>query len=210
MGATADNFVAAAVLIGPGKMYVDLGGGSGEWDGAADVRLILHTDGSPDSTQNPNAKHVGYTEGGTEWLIRPTFQHFTPDESLDPIISRAQAEEKAISGGMWQILDVDLAEAFMPTAVRSDVMGSKGLTFGRSDGGINYTSVAVIAPLESDPTRFAVFHLYKAFNDQGLAAQITKTKPSNSPFAFRGLGISTRANGDRAGRQFVTNAGAGS
>lgn len=207
MGATADNYVVEAVLIGPCKIYADLGTGSGQWDGAANVRLILHTDGSPDSTQNPSAKHVGWTQDGAEWLAKPSVLNFTPDESLDPVISRVQAEEKVISGQAWQIGDMDLAEILMPTATRSDVMGSKGLTFGGT-GVLTHTSVAVIAPLENDPTRYAVFHLYKAFNDQGLAAQLTSKKPTASAFAFRGLGIGTRAAGDRAGRYYVTNAGA--
>lgn len=207
MGATADNYVVEAVLIGPCKIYADLGTGSGQWDGAANVRLILHTDGSPDSTQNPSAKHVGWTQDGAEWLAKPSVLNFTPDESLDPVISRVQAEEKVISGQAWQIGDMDLAEILMPTATRSDVMGSKGLTFGGT-GVLTYTSVAVIAPLENDPTRFACFHLYKSFNDQGLAAQLTSKKPTASAFAFRGLGIGTRAAGDRAGRYYITNAGA--
>lgn len=203
----ADNFVAAAVLQGKSKLYVDLGGSAGAWDGGAGVRLLLAADGSPLDSQNPNARHLGYTQEGLEWLVRPAFQGFTPDEELDPIIFTPQSEEKVISGGMWQIADMDLAEALMPTATRSDVGGSKGLTFGGNTT-ITYTSVAAIAPLQSDPTRFAVFHLYKCFNDQGLAAQLGKTKVSNSPFAFRGLAISTRAAGDRAGRYFVTDAGA--
>lgn len=207
MAGTLDNFVPEAVLIGPCKIYGDLGGGSGQWDGAANVRLILHSDGTPDSTQNPSAKHIGYTQDGAEWLVKPTVLNFTPDESLEPVISRVQEEEKVVTGSAWQLLDIDLAEILMPTATRSDVMGSQGLTFGGS-GVIGYTSVAVIAPLESDATRFAVFHLYKAFNDQGLAAQVTSKKPTSSPFAFRGLGIGTRAAGDRAGRYYVTNAGA--
>lgn len=207
MPGTADNFVAEKVLIGPGKMYVDLGGGSGQWDGGAGVRLILDDDGSPDSTQNPSAIHLGYTEGGTEWLVKPTVQNFFADEEVDPIVARVTEEEKVISGSMLQILNMDLAEVMIPTALRSDVMGSQGLTFGGS-GVIGYTSVAVIAPLESDATRFAVFHLYKAFNDAGLAAQITAKKLSASPFAFRGLGIGTRAAGDKAGRYYVQNAGA--
>lgn len=204
---TADNFVATHVLQGKSKLYVDLGGGSGEWDGLAGVRLLLGPDGSPLSSQNPNARHLGYTQEGVEWLTRPTFQGFTPDEELDPIIFTPQSEEKVISGGMWQMADIDLAEALMPTATRSDVGGSKGLTFGGNTT-INYTSVAAIAPLALDPTRFMVFHLYKCFNDQGLAAQLGKTKVSNCPFAFRGLAISTRTAGDRAGRYFVTDSGA--
>lgn len=207
MAGTADNYVVEAVLIGPCKIYADLGTGSGQWDGAAGVRLILHTDGSPDATQNPNAVHVGWTQDGAEWLVKPNVLNFIPDESLDPVISRVQDEEKVISASAWQVGDMDLAEILMPTATRSDVMGSKGLTFGGS-GVLSYTSVAVIAPLEGDPTRFAVFHLYKAFNDQGLAAQLTSKKTTASPIAFRGQGIGTRAAGDRAGRYFITNAGA--
>lgn len=203
----ADNFVAAAVLQGKSKLYVDLGSGTGEWNGAAGVRLLLTTAGEPLASQNPFYRHLGYTQEGLEWLVRPQMQGFTPDEEEDPIIFRVQAEEKVISGGMWQIADIDLAEALMPTAVRSDVGGSKGLTFGGT-AALSYTSVAAIAPLQADPTRFAVFHLYKALNDQGLAAQLSKTKVSNSPFAFRGAAISTRAAGDRAGRYFITNSGA--
>lgn len=207
MAGTSDNYVVEAVLIGPCKIYADLGTGSGAWNGAANVRLILHTDGSPDSTQNPSAKHIGWTQDGAEWVVKPNVLNFTPDESVDPVISRVQAEEKIISGQAWQVGDIDLAEIFMPTATRSDVMGSKGLTFGGT-GVLSYTSVAVIAPLENDPTRYAVFHLYKAFNDQGLAAQLTSKKPTASAFAFRGQGIGTRAAGDRAGRYYITNAGA--
>jgi hypothetical protein len=43
MAGTADNFVAAAVMIGRSKLYVDLGTGSGEWDGAANVRVTWAT-----------------------------------------------------------------------------------------------------------------------------------------------------------------------
>lgn len=207
MAGTADNFVAAAVMLGRSKLYVDLGGGSGEWDGAAGIRLLLHTDGSPDSTQNPNARHMGYTETGLEWLIRATLQHFTPDEETNPIISRVQEEEAIISGSMWQTTDMNLAEILIPTATRSDVGGSQGVTVGGNPT-IPYTSVAAISPLQSDPTRYAVFHLYKALNDPGFAAQWTKTKPASSPFAFRGYVITTRAEGDKVGRYYVTNAGA--
>lgn len=207
MAGTADNFVAAAVMIGRSKLYLDLGGGSGEWDGAAGVRLLLHSDGSPDSTQNPNARHVGYTETGLEWLIRAALQHFTPDEETNPIISRVQEEEAIISGSMWQTIDMDLVEILVPTATRSDVGGSQGVTVGGNPA-IPYTSVAAISQLQSDPTRFAVFHLYKAINDPGFAAQWTKTKPASSPFAFRGNVITTRNEGDKVGRYYVTNSGA--
>jgi hypothetical protein len=206
MAGTADNFVTEDVGIGPGKLYIDLGTGTGAWDGAANVRLILDADGSPDSTQNPNARHIGWTDAGWTFSVKPTFTNFNADESPDPIISRVTAQEAVISGSILQVMGMDLVEVLNPTATRSDVQGSKGVTFGISTP--QYTSVALVWPMEDDPTRFGVVHLYKAFNDQGLAGNITSKDLSKSPVAFRGLAISTRAATDRVGRYFVQNAGA--
>lgn len=206
MAGTADNFSTVDVGIGPGKFYIDLGGGTDAWDGAAGVRLILNADGSPDSTQNPNARHVGWTDAGWQFLVKPTFTQFFADESPDPIISRVTAQEAVISGSLLQVMDMDLAEVLNPTLTRSDVMGSTGVTIGNADP--QYTSVALIWPFEDDPTRFGVVHLYKAFNDAGLAGNITNKEISKSPVAFRGLAVSTRAAADRVGRYFTQNAGA--
>jgi hypothetical protein len=206
MAGTADNFSTVDVGIGPGKFYIDLGGGTDAWDGAAGVRLILDADGSPDSTQNPNARHVGWTDAGWQFLVKPTFTQFFADESPDPIISRVTAQEAVISGSLLQVMDMDLAEVLNPTLTRSDVMGSTGVTIGNADP--QYTSVALIWPFEDDPTRFGVVHLYKAFNDAGLAGNITSREISKSPVAFRGLAVSTRAAADRVGRFFTQNAGA--
>lgn len=206
MGGTADNFATEDVGIGPGKFYIDLGTGNGPWDGAAGVRLILDPDGTPDSTQNPNARHVGWTDAGWQFSVKPTFTNFSADESPDPIITRVTAQEAVISGSLLQVMGMDLVEVLNPTATRSDVMGSKGVTFGIATP--QYTSVALIWPMEDDPTRFGVVHLYKAFNDQGLAGNITSKEISKSPVAFRGLAISSRAKTDRVGRYFVQNAGA--
>lgn len=206
MAGTADNFVTENVAIGPGKLYIDLGTGSGAWNGAANVRLILHSDGTPDSTQNPNALHIGWTDAGSTFSVKPTFQNFFADESPDPIISRVTAQEALISGSLLQVMDMDIVEVLNPTATRSDVMGTEGVTFGVATPA--YTSVALIWPMEDDPTRFGVIHLYKAFNDAGLAGNITSKDLSKSPYAFRGLAIGTRAAADRVGRYFVQNTGA--
>lgn len=202
MPGTADNWLTTAVAIGPGKIYADLGGASDHiWDGAAGARLLLHTDGTPLSTQNPNAVHLGMTEGGVEFSVKPTTQGFFADEFPDPIVTRVTAEEAVISGSLLQILDLPVQTIMNPTATRADVTGTQRLTFGGS-GTLAYTSVAVIFPIEGSPTIYGVFHLYKAFNDQGLAAQISSKKLGASPFAFRGQAIVTRAAGDRVGTMF--------
>jgi hypothetical protein len=139
------------------------------------------------------------TEGGTEFSVKPTVENFFADEFPDPIVSRVTTEEALISGSLLQITDFDIQEILNPTATRSDLAGTKGITFGGS-GLLTYTSVAVIFPLEGTPTIYGVFHLYKAYNDQGLAAQISSKRLGASPFAFRGQAITTRAAGDRVGR----------
>lgn len=199
MAGTPDNFSNETVLIGPGKAYADLviPGHQG--------RLILHTDGTPDSSQNPDAKHIGYTREGTEVTVRPEVTRFFGDESPFPILSRVQQEVVAISGEILQVADFDLLEILMPTATRSTIPGIDGIHFGGS-GVLNYTSVAIIAPLEEDPTRYWVAHLYRAFNDQGLAARVSRTSLAGSPFAFQGEAIGSRPLGDQLGILFKQTA----
>lgn len=205
MAGTADNFSSTTVAIGPGKLYAGLAIPN------AGGRLILHTDGTPDSTQNPTAFHCGYTEGGTEMKISFTLTGYPTDESNFPIISRVTAEEASISGSAIAVMDFDLQVLLNPLAVRSNLAGTQGMTFGGLTT-FAYTSVAVIFPIEgsSSPVVYGVFHLYKALNDQGMAAKVTSKGLGASPFAFKGHAISTRAAGDQVGRMFRQTAGAAS
>lgn len=205
MAGTADNFSSSTIALGPGKLYAGLAipGAGG--------RLILHTDGTPDSTQNPTALHLGYTDAGTEWKQGHTLTGFTPDETNFPIVSRITDESASISGSLWQIMDFDINAVMNPLDVRSNLAGTQGATFGGLTTFV-YTSVAVIFPIEgsSAPVVYGVFHLYKAVNDAESAAQITKTKPGSTPFSFKGHVVSTRAAGDQVGRKFRQTAGAAS
>lgn len=204
MAGTANNFSSTTVALGPGKLYAGLAiPGTGG-------RLILASDGTPDSTQNPSALHLGYTAGGTEFKQSHTLTGFKPDESNFPVISRITAEEASISGAYWQIMDFDINAIMNPLDVRSDLLGTQGATFGGMTT-FSYQSVAVIFPIEgSSPTIYGVFHLYKAVNDAESAAKITSTEPGASPFSFKGHAISTRAAGDQVGRKYKQLAGAAS
>lgn len=201
---TADNWVTTDVIIGPGKLYAGLAiPGTGG-------RLILSSDGTPDATQNPLAVHLGMTEGGTAWSVKPTFQKFYADEFLDPIITRATQQEVMITGSLYQILNMAIAALLLPTGTRSDLSGTTGMTFG-GDGAFDYTSVAVIGPVEgSSPVVYQVFHIYKGFNNAGIASQITSKKIGSTPFAFEASAITTRVVGDQTGRIYRQNAGAAS
>jgi hypothetical protein len=198
LAGTQDNFDNTKILIGPGKIYADLA-----VPGPGGRLIVDPATLTPDSGQNPDARHLGYTREGTEVSVRPEVTRFFADESAFPILSRVQQEIVAISGEILQVADFDLLEILMPTITRSTIPGIDGIHFGGATT-LNYTSVAIIAPLEEDATRVWVAHLYKAFNDQGLAARVTRTALAGSPFAFQGEAISTRAAGDQLGVLFKT------
>lgn len=208
MAGTSDNWLSSRIALGPGKFYGNLGGTTNsEWALAAGVRLLLHTDGTPDSTQNPYAVHLGMTEGGEEWSVKPTKTDFFADEFTNPIASRITAEEVTITGSLLQISDMPVQLIMNPTATQSDVGGSVGMTFGGATSFV-YRSFAVIWPVEGDTTKFNVFHIYKGYNDAGMAAQVTTKKLGASPFAIRGYAITTRTAGDQVGRMFRQVSGA--
>jgi hypothetical protein len=203
--ATADNFSSTTVAIGPGKLYAGLAiPGTGG-------RLILASDGTPDSTQNPNALHLGYTESGTEFKQSHTLTSFKADESNFAIVSRITNEEASISGSLLQVMDFDIDVILNPLNVRSNLVGTQGATFGGM-ASFSYQSVAVIFPIEgsSGPIVYGVFHLYKAVNDAESAAKITSQSLAASPFSFKGHAIPTRAAGDQVGRKYRQLAGAAS
>lgn len=202
MPGTTDNWLTTRISLGPGKMYGGLGGtANAEWDIASAGRLLLHTDGTPNSTQNPNAVHLGMTEGGETWSVKPTKTDFFADEFQDPIVSRITGHEVVLSASLYQISDFAVQQLLNPTATRSDLTGTEGLTWGGNDS-IEYRSFACIWPVEGSSTLFQVFHIYKGFNDQGLAAQITSKKIGASPVAIRGYAITTRTAGDFTARFF--------
>lgn len=207
MAGTADNWLTNRIALGPGKLYGNLGGTTNaEWDVSSAGRLLLDPDGAPNTTQNPNAKHLGMTEGGVEWSVKPTKTDFFADEFANPITSRVTAEEAVISGSLLQISDMAVQAMMNPTGTRSDLTGTEGLTFGGLNT-ITYRSFAIIWPVEGSTTLFQVFHIYKGYNDQGMAAQISRSKLGTSPFAIRAYAITTRTSGDQIARLFRTVSG---
>lgn len=192
MGSTATNWNVAAVALGPGTLWGKLAvPGTGG-------KLTLATDGSPDSVQNPNAIHIGMTDAGSAISVKQTFQDFHADEFVDPIIRRISAEEAAITGSWIQPLDFDLVSFMTPGTTRRTGAGNDGVTFG-GNRAFDYSSVALIFPLQDNPNLFGVFHLYKAVNDPGLAFAVNSKELGKNPFAFKGVAIVSRPAGDQTG-----------
>jgi hypothetical protein len=175
MAGVPDNWQSTRIALGPGKFYGNLGGTTNApWDLGAGVRLLLDADGTPNTTQNPFAVHLGMTEGGEEWSAKPTRTDFFADEFTTPIASRITAEEIAISGSLLQISDMAVQAIMNPTATRSDVGGTEGLTFGGL-GTVTYRSFAVIWPVEGSTTIWAWRHRLHRRNLAPLPSRFTAT-----------------------------------
>lgn len=192
MVGTPVNWEVGAIAKGPGQLWTNLS------VPIAGGKLKLATDGTPDATDNPNAEHVGMTDAGSAISVKQTFTDFFADEFVDPIIKQVASQEMAITGNWLQVTNFDILQVLTPGATRSDGAGFQRVTFGGNTT-INYYSTALIFPLETNPALFGVFHIYKGINDPGLAFEIGRKKLGSSPFAIKGVAITTRASGDQVG-----------
>lgn len=160
--------------------------------------LTLDANGEPDATANPTRKHLGHTAEGAALLVKPSYNEFTVDESPAPIKRNVGGVEIAISANLVQIMDFDLAVLLLPgIATKSTPSGKIALNFGLI--AVAYTSVAIIYPLESNAAKYAVFHVYRGANDEGISAEFGRTKMAGTACSFKGHAITSRATTDQYG-----------
>lgn len=193
MAGTATNNDVTVIANSPGQLWAGLAIPAG---GAA---LTLDTDGTPDATANPSAIHLGMTREGAVFNVKPAFEQFYADEFSSPIKVRMTALEATLSAELLQITDADVLQKITAGfGTYSSALGYERTTFGV--GVQSYTSIALIFPTEADVTKFAVFHLYKAFNENGLdSVAITRKGMSGINVMFRGVDITTRTATDTVG-----------
>lgn len=192
MAGTAVDWNVAAIANTKGQIWADLAIPAGG------ARLSLHTDGTPDATANPNAKHLGMTREGAKFLVKPKYDQYYADEFLGAIKTNLSEQEMMITAELLQIMDMDLLELLTPGfGTKTTGSGYEQLTFGQK--AISYSSVAVIFPTEADPTKFAVFQLYKAINEAGIDSGVRRKTLSGLPVSFRGYDITSRAIEDLSG-----------
>lgn len=193
MAGTATNWNVQAITSTEGQLWAGLS------IPAAGARLTLHTDGTPDATANPNAKHLGMTREGAKYMVKPTIEDYFADEFPSPIKSKVTGLEAAITAELLQVTDSALLE------ILSAGFGTKASGTGYEEISLGaialvYTSIALIFPLEADPTKFGVFHLYKTRNDGGIESEIGRKKLSGLPVSFKGLAVTSRAAADTTGK----------
>lgn len=191
---TADNFQAVKTQSGNfGKLYVGLA------IPAANAHTKLASDGTPDAVENPAAVHVGITDKGVKFTGKATVQKFYGDEFAYPLNEVITVVDASFSGNFLQIMDFDVLAAMTKgIGTRNDGAGFQKIDLGTLNAPI-YQSIALIFPLLEDPTRFGIFHLYKAMQTAGFDFDISKKAQASSPFTFEGTGITTRATTDQIG-----------
>jgi hypothetical protein len=166
---------------------------------SAGNRLTLHTDGTPDATANPSAKHLGHTDAGLTISAAETIQEFFADEVPYPISASTDTSELTLAGSALQVEDEELMKILAANiGTYSTAAGYKQITLGYKST-IAYTSVAAIWPTPMDATKFTVVQLYNARNTTGFSFQIGRKVRASSAFTFKGYGLTARAAADQLG-----------
>lgn len=164
----------------------------------AGARITLATDGTPDATANPNAIPLGRTVDGAELQYATTLQNRNSDEFDAPFDTSIEIVEGIISCNLMLTADMDVMNIIMPGTTKTTGTGYEQLTAGGLSS-VTKISVVAICEMPEDSTKFLVFHLYSAVNNQKLAWRLRHSSNAigSTPVAFQGYSVSSRAVGDQ-------------
>jgi hypothetical protein len=166
---------------------------------AAAGRLTLFTDGTPDATANPNAKHLGHTDAGTTMTIGMTVTDHFVDEVPYPVLTSTDTSSMEITGSLVQVFDEEMLKVITANIGNyTTAAGYKEFSFGYASS-LVYTSLALIFPTQMDPTKFAVFHIYNGMNTNGMTFAVDRKGRSTTPFTIKGYALTARAAADQLG-----------
>lgn len=165
----------------------------------AGARITLHTDGTPESVANPNAKHLGHTTEGWEFTGTKESEDTVVDESVAAIDTVITNVPIALAANLAQTQDISGVLRYLVSGfgTYATAAGYEQIQLGITT--ITYAAVALITPTKADATKFFIYNLYKALNDAGLANQIRRRGLGSNPVSFRGFAITSRAATDTIG-----------
>lgn len=196
MAGIADNYDVTKTRSGAaGRLYI------GVEVPAAAGRLTLDAGGSgaPDSTASSGAIHLGMTKEGAVYSVKQANQDIYADEFHPPIDAIGTQLEASIQAEILAVEDWDImAEMGSGFATNGSGAGYEENTIGTVAR--VFKSVALTWPLQTDPTKFGVMQLYKAYNEAGWDSVIHSLKTQGSAkINLKGYAISTRAAADLMG-----------
>lgn len=193
MAGSTLNFSATQITNQYGWFWVGLA------TPGAGARLSLFTDGTPDATANPSAKHLGHTTEGWEMTANKETEDQNLDEVVAPVDTIITNLPVALAANLAQTQDISGVLQYLVSGfgTYSTAAGYEQITLGIST--MTYTACALITPTKADATKFLVYNLYKSLNDSGLANQIKRRGLGNNPVSFKGYAITSRAAADQVG-----------
>lgn len=202
--ATAKNWRVAASSLNPANVWGELA-----IPGAAARHRIHEADGTPDATANASAFHFGFTKGGVDLMVAPTFDKYKADEFRGPIITNISDLQMGIAGEFGAITDLVAmtkllsgVATYATGALSGDDAAYTEMRIGTK--AITYQSLAAIFELRETAGEWGIFHLYSALNDSGIKWKQSRTEQGFTPFNFVGFEITTRALTDTMGNVWKT------
>jgi hypothetical protein len=165
----------------------------------AGARLTLFTDGTPDATANPSAKHMGATKAGARMMVKSTLTEYFADEFQAAIARNVDVVNMGISAELLGVTDLDLVAFLLPgVGTKSAGAQYEEVSIGRT--AITYDSIADIFPLIEDTTKYGIFHVYRGLNDAGVEWAQGRKELGGIPINIVGQEITTRASTDTLGK----------
>ncbi len=189
MAATATSYNPNKFNIGPGTLWVV--------DVPADGAFITLTNGTPDSTAHPTARHLGHTTEGSTFTANAGQPTKIFVDEVDYAVRTVSGGEGTaqITATLTQGADFDLLALLTPgQGTKFTATGKEGVKGGSAAN--TYVSVALIFPTIADPTKFEVIQLYKCQNTAGITKNIQKKDISKMPVTFEGIAITSRTASD--------------
>jgi hypothetical protein len=189
------NYNANQIILGPSDIWLNVAvPGPG-------ARMTLDA-GTPDTTANPSAIHLGMTSAGVTFEYVPEIQDFTSDELTAPHMSRIISESCTIKGEFLQVFNWALLEKMTVGGTKntSTATASPGPYEELTMGGLSTVSTYSIALIGQDisgTSEYWVIQLYKTYNKAGFNFSVTRKDQSKAAFEFMGLAVPGRTVGDQ-------------
>ena len=176
---------------GPGLLYLQCG------VPLADASLVL-TAGVP-----AMGHMVGYTVDGNEISWGRESTSVNADETSAAIDEVISAETLTISGTAYQLEDMELLEALLPTGTLEVAAGGSILKFGGlsslTDKG-QIDGAILVWLMKNQTTKYARFHLYDCVNTGDSAFRVTRVAYGTMPYVLTGRPVPSRTAGDQLGQ----------
>lgn len=196
MAGTPKNYDNTRTVWGHADIWIDCA------MPAAGAKPTLHTDGTPDATANPNAKHVGYLRPNTKWTYKSTKVDARDYQHTAPHRSKRGEESMRVESRWLQVLDADLLSGIVDGVTVTDVSdGTLVEAGGKRD--IATTCVYIIAQRADVAGKYICIVILAALFTEGLEVTFDPEGENDSPLGIDAQAVPSRAEGRQLGQFYI-------